>query len=56
MAIGASGKLIAIPTSDYPTPAVRPPYSLLNNDKVKKVFSIDMPHWENALKDCMGTN
>ena len=49
-------KLIAIPTSDYPTPAVRPPNSLLNNEKIQKVFSIDMPYWEDALKDCMNSN
>ena len=49
-------KLIAIPTSDYPAPAVRPPNSLLNNEKIHKVFGIDMPHWEDALKDCMDSN
>ena len=49
-------KLIAIPTSDYPTPAVRPPNSLLNNEKIQKVFGIDMPHWKDALKDCMDSN
>ena len=46
-------KLIAIPTSDYPTPATRPSNSLLNNEKIKKVFGLDMPNWEDALKDCM---
>ena len=49
-------KLIAIPTSDYPTPATRPSNSLLNNEKIHKVFGIDMPHWEDALKDCMNSN
>ena len=49
-------KLIAIPTSDYPTPAVRPPNSLLNNEKIQKVFGLGMPHWEDALKDCMDSN
>ena len=49
-------KLIAIPTSDYPAPAARPHNSLLNNEKIQKVFSIDMPHWEDALKDCMDSN
>ena len=49
-------KLIAIPTSDYPTPATRPSNSLLNNEKIQKVFGLDMPHWEDALKDCMDSN
>ena len=49
-------KLIAIPTSDYPTPATRPSNSLLNNEKIQKVFGLDMPHWEDALKNCMNSN
>ena len=49
-------KLIAIPTSDYPTPATRPSNSLLNNEKIQRVFGLDMPHWEDALKDCMDSN
>ncbi len=49
-------KLIAIPTSDYPTPATRPSNSLLNNEKIQKVFGLDMPYWEDALKDCMDSN
>ena len=49
-------KLIAIPTSDYPTPATRPSNSLLNNEKIQKVFGLGMPHWEDALKDCMDSN
>jgi len=49
-------KLIAIPTSDYPTPARRPSNSLLNNEKIQKVFGLDMPNWEDALKDCMDSN
>ena len=49
-------KLIAIPASDYPTPAARPSNSLLNNEKIQKVFGLDMPNWEDALKDCMDSN
>ena len=46
-------QLLPIPTSDYPTPAARPLYSLLSNDKLKKAFAFEMPHWRDALKDCM---
>jgi dTDP-4-dehydrorhamnose reductase len=46
-------QLLPIPTSDYPTTAVRPHYSLLSNDKLKKVFAFEMPHWNDALKDCI---
>ena len=48
-------KLLPIPTSDYPTPAVRPIYSLLSNDKSEKAFAFKMPHWHDALKDCISS-
>jgi dTDP-4-dehydrorhamnose reductase len=48
-------QLLPIPTSDYPTPAVRPLYSLLSNDKLKKAFAFEMPHWHDALKDCISS-
>ncbi len=48
-------QLLPIPTSDYPTPAVRPLYSLLSNDKLEKAFAFKMPDWHDALKDCMSS-
>jgi dTDP-4-dehydrorhamnose reductase len=48
-----SSKLISIPSSEYPTPAKRPQYSVLSNEKIKRVLGIDMPHWEEALKMCL---
>ena len=48
-------QLLPIPTSDYPTPAARPLYSLLCNNKLKKVFAFEMPHWHDALKDCISS-
>jgi dTDP-4-dehydrorhamnose reductase len=48
-------QLLPIPTSDYPTPAPRPLYSLLSNDKLKKAFAFEMPHWHDALKDCINS-
>ena len=47
--------LLPIPTSDYPTPAARPLYSLLSNNKLKKIFAFEMPHWHDALKDCISS-
>jgi dTDP-4-dehydrorhamnose reductase len=43
-----------IKTIDYPTPAQRPLNSRLNCSKVRDVFGIIMPHWEDALKRCLG--
>ena len=48
-------QLLPIPTSDYPTPAVRPLYSLLSNDKLEKAFAFKMPHWHDTLKDCISS-
>jgi len=42
-----------IETKDYPTPAARPHYSLLNKAKIKNDFSIAIPHWEQSLKRCL---
>lgn len=36
----------AIPTSDYPTPAVRPLNSRLSTEKVRRAFGLTLPHWK----------
>lgn len=43
--------LLSIPTSAYPTPAKRPSYSVLDKSKIKKVFSLEILHWETSLKN-----
>jgi len=42
-----------IETSEYPTPAKRPPFSVLNKNKIKNTFGIQIPHWRPALKACL---
>lgn len=42
-----------IHTSDYPTPAHRPPFSVLDKSKIKAVYSVDIPYWEDSLKKCI---
>ena len=42
-----------IETKDYPTPATRPPYSLLNKAKIKTTFDLTIPHWKDSLLDCL---
>ena len=39
-----------IESSQYPTPAARPPFSVLNKQKIKEVFGIEIPHWRESLK------
>ena len=48
-------ELISIPTIEYPTPAVRPKNSLLSNKKLKQVFHHEMPHWQDALLECLNS-
>lgn len=43
----------AIPTSEYPTPATRPFYSVLDKTKIIKTFGITIPHWHDALRRCL---
>lgn len=47
---GLTCEVRAIPTTDYPTPAKRPKYSLLDKSKIKKTYSLDIPHWKDSLK------
>jgi len=43
----------AIETKDYPTPARRPHYSLLNKTKIKNQFNIRIPYWKDSLHECL---
>lgn len=42
-----------IETSEYPTPASRPHYSVMNKTKIKKDFKITIPYWRDSLKTCI---
>lgn len=42
-------KINPIETKDYPTPATRPYYSLLNKAKIKKEFNLPIPYWKESL-------
>jgi len=44
-----------IETYEYPTPAQRPHYSLLNKAKIKKEFGISIPFWKDSLDECLKT-
>ena len=46
-------KLIPIPTSEYPTPAKRPPNSVLSTEKLRSAFGIAPPAWDVTLKYCL---
>jgi dTDP-4-dehydrorhamnose reductase len=57
IAIMALGKVNCqvkpIETKDYPTPAKRPHFSVLNKSKIKNDFEIDIPYWRDSLAKCI---
>lgn len=40
-------------TSEYPTPAARPAYSVLDKTKIKDTYNIEIPYWEESLEKCI---
>jgi len=40
-------------TAEYPTPASRPAYSVLDKTKIKDAYGIEIPHWEESLAKCI---
>lgn len=49
MKVGATCEVLPIRTSDYPTRAVRPAYSVLSKDKIVRAFGVQVRHWREAL-------
>lgn len=45
----------AITTSEYPTAAKRPAYSVLNCEKIKSIYGINQPNWELGLDHVIST-
>ena len=50
---GSNCTVKPISTTEYPTPAKRPAYSVLDTTKIKKVFGITIPKWEDSLEECL---
>ncbi len=46
-------KINPIETFQYPTPAKRPHYSLLNKSKIKSTFNIEITYWKDSLDECL---
>jgi dTDP-4-dehydrorhamnose reductase len=50
---GISCTVNPITTDQYPTPAKRPHYSLLNKTKIKSKYNIAIPYWRDSLRECL---
>lgn len=50
---GLTPKITPITTSDYPTKAIRPQYSVLNKQKITNLLEMEIPHWRQSLVKCL---
>ena len=46
-------KVRPLHTAEYPTPANRPHYSVLDKTRIKTVYGLDIPYWEESLRECI---
>lgn len=46
-------KVSPVSTSEFPTPAKRPGYSVLDTHKYQKAFECVIPDWEDGLRRCL---
>ncbi|MEN9929057.1 MAG: hypothetical protein RLZZ231_978 [Bacteroidota bacterium] len=50
---GFQCEITGIPSTDYPTPARRPKYSLLDKSKIATTFAVEVPEYRESLQKCM---
>jgi len=50
---GLSVRLRPMRTSEYPTKATRPAYSVMDKSKIKEAFKITIAHWQDSLDRCI---
>jgi len=50
---GSDCKLIPISSAEYPAPARRPTYSVLDNSRFRETFGLWMPDWRESLEQCL---
>lgn len=50
---GLPCRVLPIASAQYPTPATRPPFSVLNKEKIKSTFGLEIPHWRDGLQRCL---
>jgi dTDP-4-dehydrorhamnose reductase len=46
-------RIVPIPTTQYPTPARRPPYGVLATGRFESTFGFALPDWREALACCV---
>jgi dTDP-4-dehydrorhamnose reductase len=51
--INCKGKIQPVETAEYPLPAMRPAYSVLNKSRIKEVYGVEVPYWRISLEKCI---
>lgn len=51
--LNKSIEIIPVGTSDYPTPAERPPYSVLDKQSTWDIIGFRSPHWRTSLREML---
>jgi dTDP-4-dehydrorhamnose reductase len=51
--VGGDCSIQPTSTNNYPTPARRPAYSVLDNSKLKQTFALQLPDWRVSLQQCI---
>jgi dTDP-4-dehydrorhamnose reductase len=50
---GLNPERCPIPSAEYPTPAERPKYWVLSNEKIQRIFSLKLADWKDTLTACL---
>ncbi len=50
---GANCAVYPIPSSQYPTPAKRPAWSVMDTAKIRNSFGVEVPGWKESLEKCL---
>ncbi|TVR36899.1 MAG: dTDP-4-dehydrorhamnose reductase [Cryomorphaceae bacterium] len=51
--VGLNCRVEPCTTADYPTPAKRPAFSVLNTQKIQATFGLCIAMWQDALSECL---